>query len=126
NSAPFVSVYSSYIGEYTDECFTRVGGDIGYAQSLLTPETGINSNGWSYLYSVIYQSNMVVEQLTTSKRLSESLSRQLIAEAKFLRAWAYFYLVNLYDHVPLIVTTDVNQTRLAYQEEAAVVYEQIV
>jgi hypothetical protein len=43
-----------------------------------------------------------------------------------MRALCYFYLVNLYKDVPLILTTDVNQTALAPKDSASKIYNQII
>jgi hypothetical protein len=85
-----------------------------------------NAALWSELYSVIYQSNAMITGLDKSTAIPKAECEQLQSEAKFLRAFAYFYLVNLYDHIPLILTTNVNENRIARQPALEQVYDQIV
>jgi hypothetical protein len=59
-------------------------------------------NWWNGLYSVIAQCNLVLEKVPTITPMDENRRAQILGEARFLRAWAYFYLVRLYGDVPLI------------------------
>ena len=51
---------------------------------------------WSAAYTTINSANILIENLNTSKVLSEELRKNYIAEAKFLRAFSYFSLVQTY------------------------------
>ena len=57
-------------------------------------------NWWEGLYNVIAQTNLVTERVPGIAPMDEVRKAQIIGEAKFLRAWAYFYLVRLYGDVP--------------------------
>ncbi|MEJ5961020.1 RagB/SusD family nutrient uptake outer membrane protein [Pedobacter immunditicola] len=59
-------------------------------------------NWWTGLYSVIAQCNLVLDKVPGITPMDESRRTQILGEARFLRAWAYFYLVRLYGDVPLI------------------------
>jgi hypothetical protein len=59
-------------------------------------------NWWSGLYSVIAQCNLTLEKVPAITPMDEARKAQILGEARFLRAWAYFYLVRLYGDVPLI------------------------
>jgi hypothetical protein len=59
-------------------------------------------NWWNGLYSVIAQTNLVLEKVPAIMPMDETRKAQILGEARFLRAWAYFYLVRLYGDVPLI------------------------
>jgi len=45
----------------------------------------------------------VIDKLTVSKTITESLRTRLIGEAKFLRAYYYFYAVQFWGEVPLVL-----------------------
>src|SRR5690606_2450193 len=60
---------------------------------------------WNSLYEIIYVANAVIDGLTTSP-ISETAKKRIDAEAKFVRAFCYFYLVNLFGDVPLLLDTD--------------------
>lgn len=90
---------------------------------LLSPSVG---EMWNDLYSSIYRANSIIEGLEKYTGTSAAVNKQLKAEAKFLRAYCYFYLVNLFGEVPLITTTDVTVTALQPRAPAADVYDLIV
>ena len=96
-----------------------------YASQHLTPHNGWNNNIWTDLYGIIYQCNDIIEELPNSP-LSESSISQYVAEARFLRAYAYSKLLSLFDHIPLLLSTDVQQNRLAYQTDGQQVVKQII
>jgi hypothetical protein len=59
-------------------------------------------NWWNGLYSVIAQTNLVLAKVPGITPMDAVRKNQILGEARFLRAWAYFYLVRLYGDVPLI------------------------
>jgi hypothetical protein len=59
-------------------------------------------NWWTGLYNVIAQTNLVLKNVPNINPMDEARKKQILGEARFLRAWAYFYLVRLYGDVPLI------------------------
>ncbi|MET6999398.1 RagB/SusD family nutrient uptake outer membrane protein [Chitinophaga defluvii] len=61
---------------------------------------------YALLYQVIYRCNAALEGLEGSHSLTPGLKDQLIGEMKFVRALQYYYLVNLWDDVPLVTTSD--------------------
>lgn len=77
-------------------------------------------------YQVIYRANAIIEGLTNYTGTSEGVRKQLIAEAKFMRAYSYFILVNFYGDVPLVLQTDVNITAYLPRESSANIYKAIV
>jgi hypothetical protein len=81
---------------------------------------------WSSLYNYIFKCNAAIEGLTKSNTLSEGVKKQLLGEATFLRAFYYFYLVNLFGDIPLVLTTDPNVNATLPRSSKASVYQQIV
>jgi hypothetical protein len=61
-------------------------------------------NWWAGLYNVVAQTNLVIEKVPAINPMDATRKAQILGEARFLRAWAYFYLVRLYGDVPLITT----------------------
>lgn len=119
--------YSKLAGLYTDEIdysSTNVQ-DIEFWESVISPTNLYNLNLWKGLYLVIYQCNDILDRLPKSSIPIETVAT-MSNEAKFLRAFAYFYLVNLYENIPLLLTTDVNQNRIAVQNSPDEIYEQII
>lgn len=80
---------------------------------------------WSGLYGRIARANYAIEGLSKSA-LSGTVKNQFIAESKFMRAWLYFYLVNYFGDVPLVLTADALETSKYPRTSTAEVYQQIV
>jgi hypothetical protein len=81
---------------------------------------------WTAIYKVIYITNLSIEGLNNSSSLAPSVKKQLLGEAKFLRAFSYFYLVNLYGDVPLSTTTDFTTNNILGRSPKEKVWGQIV
>ena len=59
---------------------------------------------WDGLYRTVTRANVLIEELP-GVEMADAGRAQIMGEAKFLRALAYFYLVRLYGDVPLVTTT---------------------
>lgn len=81
---------------------------------------------WSSLYQYIYQANACIEGLEKADNLNPQVKSQLLGEAKFIRAFCYFYLVNYFGDVPLILTTDALANNHRPRTPAAEVYTNII
>jgi hypothetical protein len=81
---------------------------------------------WAPLYSFIYESNAAIEGLQKSTSLTPAVEQQLLGEAKFMRAFFYFYLVNLYGDVPLALPTDAVANTTLSRTPTTDVYKQII
>lgn len=83
-------------------------------------------NAWADLYRYIYKANALIEGLASSSGVSEPLKKQLEGEAKFIRAFCHFYLVNLWGDIPLVLTTDYRANSRIARTDKIEVYEQII
>jgi starch-binding outer membrane protein, SusD/RagB family len=81
---------------------------------------------WSSFYPVIFTANSAIEGLQNSSTLNSAVRDQLLGEAKFIRAFCYFYLVNLYGDVPLVLSTDWQQNSNLSRLSKSQVYDQII
>jgi hypothetical protein len=97
-----------------------------YMNNVILPDDNNVLQMWTEFYSSIYQANSVMEGVNGSTAVSDSLKKRLTGEAKFIRAFCHFYLVNLWGDVPLIMTTDVSTTSVTPRDSTAKVYRQIV
>jgi hypothetical protein len=97
-----------------------------YYRNNLSPNLNTGSEIWNNLYPYIFICNAAIEGLGTSTRLTPSVNDQLMGEAKFMRAFFYFYLVNLFGDVPLVVSTDYEVTSRLTRSTKQEVYQQIV
>jgi len=94
----------------------------------LTPGLSTSSGQtiWKSIYSSIYVINVALERLLASNSLTPIVKQQLTGEAKFLRAFFYFYLVNLYGDVPLTTTSDYRFNSMLTRAPKTVVYQQVI
>lgn len=59
---------------------------------------------WARYYSAIYRANTVLDQVPNVP-MDEERKNEILAEARFLRAFNYFYLHDLWGPTPLILTS---------------------
>lgn len=69
-------------------------------------------DAWSGPYSTIKNANMILQQIQNTK-FAEDVKNRIIAEAKCMRAWSYFYLVQFFGDVPLRLDVVTNQSEIA-------------
>ncbi len=113
-------------GMTADELTTINGNYLRYVNNAIVPTDAPLLSSWREIYKIIYGANAMLEGLATSTGLSTVKARQLRGEAKFLRAFCYYYLVNCWGDVPLLTTTDLNHTALAPRTSVDSVYKQII
>ena len=77
-------------------------------------------------YKYIYSANLAIEKLSASQQLSTSLKNQLSGEAKFIRAFCYFHLVNLFGDVPLITSSKYQDAATSSRAATSKIYTQII
>jgi hypothetical protein len=80
---------------------------------------------WTNCYSVIYESNRVMEGVGASD-LASSVKNRLIGEAIFIRAFTHFYLTNMFGPVPVITSSDYVVNAHISRSTEDIVYEQII
>jgi hypothetical protein len=95
--------------------------------NTLNPVNGLqNSYCWTEPYQYIYTANSVLKNLPDAAGVTATVKAQLIAEAKFIRAFCYFYLVNLYGPVPFYTSTDYSHNRTTSRMPVNEVYRLIM
>jgi starch-binding outer membrane protein, SusD/RagB family len=69
-----------------------------------TPINTVNRQGWQGLYSVVTSSNALINDIATFAQpaVSQNAKNIATAEAKFMRAMAYYFLSEYWDEVPII------------------------
>jgi starch-binding outer membrane protein, SusD/RagB family len=82
---------------------------------------------WRQLYTNIYVANAAIEGIKNSPSgMTDSVKNQLTGEAKFMRAFFYFYAVNLFGDVPYITSLDHQVNAMATRTPKQQVYDSIV
>jgi len=108
-------------GMTADELSTLNPSHVLYVNNAMRADDALILNTWREFYRVIYRANTIIENLPGARLKADKIS-QLMGEALFLRAFCYYYLVTNWGDVPLITTTDVNQTAMAPRTPAAEIY----
>lgn len=60
---------------------------------------------WREHYVAIFRTNQVLDNIENITFANETHKQDLIGQAKFMRAFYYFYLTTLWDNVPLVLKT---------------------
>lgn len=112
----------------TDEAIlpTRGGDwyDGGFWQGLFLHKWGVNSDAiratWEYLYKVIVLSNKSLERLDEFyKQTNNKYIPAYMAEVRAFRAMYYYYLVDMFGRVPLVLSssTPMKEVKQSTREE---------
>lgn len=128
----FNSVFNSQMtlcaGLAADELLNTTGNsfqDQFYTNSVNPADDQLKQYFWYTSYKYIYQANAVLEGLEGNTAISQAVSDQLKSEARLVRAFAYFYLTNLFGDVPYVITTDYRLNSSVPRSPVATVYEGI-
>jgi len=115
-------------GLYTDELLpTSTATNPTIINAYYSNElTSTIPSGWKIIYNHIFETNAAIEGLEAATTLNKAVKQQLRGEAYFLRAWLYFYLVNLYGDVPLALSTDYKVNMVLNRSVESKVYERLI
>ena len=112
---------------------TAQNSDLNNLYSLVYDGNNLHLNQWwNGLYRVIAQANLVIENVPNITPMDEAQKMRILGEARFLRAWAYFYAIRLWGDVPLITTPqtatseDFYPSRAPQEEVYALIVEDLV
>ncbi|TDQ76960.1 RagB/SusD family nutrient uptake outer membrane protein [Sphingobacterium yanglingense] len=87
------------------------------------------ANMWKALYTTINAANQIIDEVPkmTASMITDQKKNIFIGEAKFIRAFNYFFLVRAFGRIPLKVTyTQENSELDTKQSEKEEVYAQII
>jgi hypothetical protein len=96
--------------------------------SLLPTNTYLKSH-WSAMFTTVSYCNFILTYIDGVTFADENLRKAYKAEAKFIRALAYFHLVRKWGDVPLVTASFASPeevTQRTFREKKETVYEQIV
>lgn len=82
---------------------------------------------WGPAYLAISRANNAIKYIPLTPRISEAESARLLAEAKFFRAFNYFFLVKYFGEIPLVLEPVEGLDNIfVEQNDMQTVYDQIV
>src|SRR5690606_24169533 len=129
NNRAMNGFFSLYVGLAADEIWNTAPNstfDLFRTNAILSTTSVIITSGWTPLYNYIYHANTVIEKLQNSTSVTPSTKEYLMGEMFFTRALAYFYLINFFGEVPLVLTADYKQNRLKGKSSTTEIYAKIV
>lgn len=113
------------LGAYSDEL-------VSYSNFGLPEETFFTNNLqandaavaslWSESYSLIYAANAILEGAEASQTLQQGEKNRIKGEALFLRSYMYSFLVQLFNEIPYVITTDYTINRTLEKSPVQTVY----
>ncbi len=84
-------------------------------------------SSWRNYYNMVNRANMVLSKIADADPAVIPNKDQYVAEAKFLRAFAYFDMVRIWGDVPLITKPiSIAEGYKAPREKAATIYSQLI
>ena len=127
----FSSPISTYLtllpGLSADELNTTQSdqGYLDFVNNTYLPNNQYSAAVWA-IYSIVYEANSCIQGIQNAGGLSPKTKNQLLGEARFSRAFCYFYLVNLFGDVPLVTSTDYRINDTLRRTAGPQVYQQII
>lgn len=113
----------------TDESLKGAAADVqhwfGYNNSVIKSNTNDYAGFWNSLFLDINTANGVL-QYGVSADIPAATKTQLLAQAKFLRGFCYYYLVTTFGAVPLHTTFNTTATAADAPAPLAEIYAQII
>jgi starch-binding outer membrane protein, SusD/RagB family len=120
------SNFTSLAGLSADEFKLYVPGSTLLLQAYTNSMSSLSVPFWIKMYNLIYLANAAMAGVQGSTVLSPSLKQQLIGETEFVRAFAHFYLVNIFGAVPLVTTSNYLTNNSISRTPVPQIYEQII
>lgn len=141
------AIESTVIGVYSAAASLFVAWDFGYtlylsdelyypsvagSRNLLAiasiDETSTQVTSWSHYFGTIDRANVLIENLpkVADNVLSTEERNKFMGEAKYLRALAYWFMVNFWGEVPLVLTSNLDESINLPRAPISDVYAQII
>jgi hypothetical protein len=120
-----ITLYTGLAGDELYQSKTNVSNNEFY-NNAITINNGINAGFWRLAYQYIYDTNACIEGIESGNNITPSAKNSLEGEAKLIRAFLYFNLINLYGPVPLVTNTNYESNQSIGRSEVDVIYTQII
>tara|TARA_R110002049_G_scaffold307720_2_gene509195 strand:+ start:17151 stop:18704 length:1554 start_codon:yes stop_codon:yes gene_type:complete len=92
-----------YFGTLSDDAYTRVEDYRNIGNGNYDASNGLVTGTWSNRYEGIRRANIFMNNIDNVEDITEKNRTSYKAQARFIRALHYFYLVELYGDVPLVL-----------------------
>jgi hypothetical protein len=96
-----------------------------FTNTVLPNNSQLGAAFWNLPYKFIYQVNLILDGLQRSNSLSEAFKLKISAEGRCVRAFTYFYLLNHFGGVPLVLSPDYRVSMILPRAGIANIYQSI-
>jgi hypothetical protein len=121
----FMALYGGLSAdEFTDYSFSA--SRVEFNQNELEASNPEIAGLWGYFYNTIYQCNAVIEGLEKNQGVPETVKKQLTAEALSVRSFCYYYLLEFWGPVPLLLSTDYEKNAQAPRTATDAIFRQLL
>ena len=104
--------------------------DINYVQfsnnELVADNNALFIGLWQIPFEVINNTNLIIEGLRDNTLITPEVRNQVLGEALFVRAFAYFYLTNLFGAVPYVENTMVEANSTLSRKSSLEIYNRVI
>ena len=120
-----------FLNVLSDDAYTKGREDFrNIANGNYDPSTGAIADQWRGRYEGIRRTNIFLNHIQDIPQIAEETQASYQAQARFIRAWHYFYLSELYGDVPLVtdeisIEESLTLERTAKDEVARFVAEEL-
>ncbi len=97
-----------------------------FLRGTITPGSDLFNKTWKRLYEGVHRANDAIVNIPVKSPVSNEKKARLVAEAKFLRAFHYYRLNELFRGVPVYLEPVAPAQCTKAQETEAAVWEQVV
>ena len=91
-------LYGDWRGDHTEQTDLGTGSDV--IRNTLKDDTG--GADWGSFYGLINDANLILRLVPKIEFVDEGKKNDLLAQAYFVRAWAYFQVVRIWGDAPLL------------------------
>ncbi|MEP2026910.1 MAG: RagB/SusD family nutrient uptake outer membrane protein [Reichenbachiella sp.] len=102
------------------------GNELNAYDARFTPDVSAATNLWDLLYNQISRTNTAISRQGDIEGMDAKLLAIRVGEAKFLRAYAYFYAVQQWGDIPMPLEEVTTASREVIKVSAEQVYDQII
>ena len=100
--------------------------DIGFIDDFSINASNSNlAAEWGNFYQGITECNLVLAHVPAIN-MDTALRSRILGEARFLRSWYYFMLINIYGDVPIVLTPLAPSEMQIAQSSAKSIYENVI
>lgn len=126
----YMELFTGISSDELTSLVTRPEREEFYINELTTTNPDLLSILWAPVYKYINNANNIILGVSNAEKLDADLKRQLEGEARFVRAFCHFYLVNIFGDIPYVTSTDYRDnaslSRQPVQEVYALILEDLL